>query len=112
MIFISLIFLFPIFKRRRSVLSNITIITQICQQIIINDDHIDKFPHVFLINDINDESMIMNIIHKFTLNEIQCVFHIIAYHILERNKIGSQLHLRIFGEDGTGKSHLIIVIRA
>src|SRR5205809_577667 len=57
--------------------------------------------------------MIMDIIHKFTLNEAQQhVFRIIAYHTLGRSKVGPQLRLGVFGEGGMGKSRLIAAVRA
>ena len=73
----------------------------------------ENSPHVFLTDGTDDEPAIMAIVHKFTLNKAQeHVFRIIAYHTLGRSKVGPQLRLGVFGEGGTGKSHLIAAIRA
>jgi hypothetical protein len=93
-------------------LSNAAAAAQARQQ-TSTSDRTDEPPHVFLTDGTDDEPAIMDIIHKFTLNEAQQrVFRIIAYHTLGRSKIGPQLRLGVFGEGGTGKSHLIAAVRA
>jgi len=94
-------------------LSNAAATAQSRQQTGMSGDHTDKSPHVFLTDGMDDEPAIMDIIHKFTLNEAQQrVFRIVAYHTLGRSKVGPQLRLGVFGEGGTGKSRLIAAIRA
>jgi len=93
-------------------LSNAAAAAQSRQQISMNSDDTDESPHVFLTDGTDDEPAIMDIIHKFTLNEAQQrVFHIIAYHTLGRSKVGPQLRMGVFGEGGTGKNRLIAAIR-
>jgi len=47
------------------------------------------------------------------LNEEQTLaFRIIANHSIGQSKFGDQLQMGIFGEGGTGKSRLIMAIRA
>ena len=94
-------------------LSNAAAAAQSHQQTSMSGDRTDESPHIFITDDTDDEPAIMDIIHKFTLNEAQQrVFRIIAYHTLGRSKVGPQLHLGMFGEGGTGKSRLIAAIRA
>ena len=52
-------------------------------------------------------------VEEFHLNEEQTLaFRIIANHIIGQSKFGDQLRMGIFGEGGTGKSQLIMAIRA
>ena len=52
-------------------------------------------------------------VEEFHLNEEQTLaFRIIANHSIGQSKFGDQLRMGIFGEGGTGKSRLIMAIRA
>ena len=83
------------------------------QQTSMTGDGTDQSLHVFLTDGTDDDPAIVDIIHKFTLNEAQQrVFRIIADHTLGRSKVGPQLRLGVFGEGGTGKSRLIAAVRA
>jgi hypothetical protein len=94
-------------------LSNAAAATKARQQTSTGGDRTGQPPHVFLTDGTDDEPALMDIIHKFTLNEAQQrVFRIIAYHTLGRSKVGPQLRLGVFGEGGTGKSRLMAAVRA
>src|SRR6266496_4161371 len=94
-------------------LSNAATAAQALQKTSTSDNCTDEPPHVFLTDGMDDEPVIMDIIHKFTLDEAQQrIFRIIAYHTLGRSKVGPQLSLGVFGEGGTGKSRLIAAVRA
>ena len=110
---ISLIFHLSDLQMQTKRLSNAAAAAQSRQQTSMSGDRTDESPHVFITDGTDDEPAIMDIIHKFTLNEAQQrVFRIIAYHTLGRSKVGPQLRLGVFGEGGTGKSRLIAAIRA
>src|SRR5205814_1656344 len=80
---------------------------------IINNSTNDISPRVFLTDGTDDEPAITHIISRFTLNTAQeYAFRIIAYHALDKRKVGPQLRMGVFGEGGTGKSRLIAAIRA
>jgi hypothetical protein len=57
---------------------------------------------------------LIQIVWQFTLNEPQeHAFRILAYHTLDqRNEVGKQLQMGVFGERETGKSTLIAAMRA
>jgi hypothetical protein len=83
------------------------------QQTSASDDRTDRSSYVFLTEGIDDEPVIIDIIHKFRLNKSeQHVFRINADHTSGRSKIGLQLRLRVFGEGGMGNSRLIAAIHA
>jgi hypothetical protein len=94
-------------------LSNAAAAAQARQQSGTSSHRTNEPPHIFLIDGTDDGPVITDIIHMFTLNEAQQrVFRIIAYHTLGRSKVGPQLRPGVFGEGGTGKSHLIAAVRA
>ena len=83
------------------------------QSRIIDNSTNDISPRVFITDGIDDEPAIMHIISRFTLNTAQeRAFDIIAYHALDKSKVGPQLRMGVFGEGGTGKSRLIAAIHA
>ena len=69
-------------------------------------------PHVFLTDGIEYDHAILEVVDRFTLNDDQkLAFRVIADHSTGRSRLGTQLLMGIFGERGTGKSHLIEAIR-
>ena len=68
-------------------------------------------PHVYLSSTPMDIGQ--SIVDEFSLNEEQTIaFRIIANHTVGQSTFGEQLRMGIFGEGGTGKSRLIMAIRA
>ena len=103
----------PDLKTQTELLRNAATAARSRQQTTTIDGAIESTPHVFLTDGTYDEPAIMHIVHNFTLNKAQQhAFRIIAYHTLERSKVGVQLRMGVFGEGGTGKSRLIAAIRA
>ena len=67
-------------------------------------------PHIFLIDGMEISRGVKAIIQQFSLNDDQAFAF--SNQTIGRSKVGSQLRMDIFGEEGTGKSRLIDTIRA
>jgi hypothetical protein len=72
----------------------------------------DILPNVYLTDGMEHDKAIHHIV-QFSLNVEQTrAFHILTYHSLGISKFGNQLLMGLFGEAGTGKSHVVNAIRA
>jgi len=69
-------------------------------------------PHIFLSSTVSTE-IGQHFVEEFNLNDEQALaFRIIANHTIGQSNFGDQLRMGIFGEGGTGKSRLIMAIKA
>src|SRR5579859_3873414 len=70
-------------------------------------------PYVFLTDMDSEQTSVIEIISDYNLNSEQTLaFRIITDHALKKSQFGNQLLMGIFGQGGTGKSHLIEAVRA
>jgi len=78
-----------------------------------NSNEPDRQPYVFLTDMDSEQISVIEIIGDYNLNSEQALaFRIITHHALKKSQFRNQLLMGIFGQGGTGKSHLIEAVRA
>src|SRR5579859_3836181 len=87
-----------------------------CESMPMDVDHSNEpnhQPYMFLTDTDSEQTSVIEIIGDYNLNSEQALaFRIITDHALKKSQFGKQLLMGIFGEGGTGKSHLIEAVRA